>query len=325
MGVRDPQHPQPNTYNLAPGVFMHHEIDRFIDYMRAVKNASEHTLRAYASDIAQFAGFLEGGELSTDPREVDSQTLRRYLARLQRQSLSKASTARKLASLRAFFKYLLRKGVIEADPTAGLPSPKLDKRLPKFLRDEQIEALMQKPDTSKPIGTRDAAILEALYATGVRVSELAGMDLRDLDLATGEAKVLGKGSKERIVLLGRAAQEALALYLDFGRGRLLSRRSDGASENALFLNKDGCRLTVRSVRRLLDKYFGMVSDEMKISPHVMRHTFATHMLEHGADLRSIQELLGHASISTTQIYAHVSRERLKQVYESAHPRALEES
>jgi len=312
-------------YSITPGVLMHHEIDRFIDYMRAAKNASEHTLRAYASDIAQFAGFLEGEELSTDPREVDSQTLRRYLARLQRQSLSKASTARKLASLRAFFKYLLRKGVVEADPTAGLPSPKLDKRLPKFLRDEQIEALMQKPDTSKPIGTRDAAILEALYATGVRVSELAGMDLRDLDLATGEAKVLGKGSKERIVLLGRAAQEALALYLDFGRGHLLSRRSDGASENALFLNKDGRRLTVRSVRRLLDKYFGMVSDEMKISPHVMRHTFATHMLEHGADLRSIQELLGHASISTTQIYAHVSRERLKQVYESAHPRALEEN
>ncbi|HUV03687.1 MAG TPA: tyrosine recombinase XerC [Armatimonadota bacterium] len=304
---------------------MHQEIDRFIEYMRAAKNASEHTLRAYASDIVQFAGFLQGEELSADPRELDSQTLRRYLARLQRQGLSKASTARKLASLRAFFKYLLRKGLIEADPTAGLLSPKLDKRLPKFLRDEQIEALMQKPDTSEPTGTRDAAILEALYATGVRVSELAGMDLRDLDLPTGEARVMGKGSKERIVLLGRAAQAALALYLNLGRGRLFSNRRNGEQENALFLNRNGGRLTVRSIRRLLDKYFGMVSDEMKISPHVMRHTFATHMLEHGADLRSIQELLGHASISTTQIYAHVSRERLKQVYESAHPRALEES
>jgi len=312
-------------YSITPGLAMHQEIERFINYMQVVRNASPHTLKGYASDIAQFAGFLEGEGLSTAPGEVDSQTLRRYLARLHRRGISKASTARKLASLRAFFKYLLRKGIIERDPTAGLPSPKLDKRLPKFLRDEQIEALMQKPDTSKPIGMRDAAILEMLYATGVRVSELAGMDLRDLDLRAGEAKVLGKGSKERIVLFGRAAQEALALYLNFGRGRLLSRRHDGEREDALFLNKDGHRLAVRNIERLLDKYFGMVSDEMKISPHVMRHTFATHMLEHGADLRSIQELLGHASVSTTQIYTHVSRERLKQVYESAHPRALEES
>ena len=298
---------------------MHTELDRFIEYIRAARNASPHTVRGYASDIAQFLAFLEGEELSTSPADVDSRTMRRYLARLQKQGISKRSAARKLASLRAFFKYLLRKGLIEADPTTGLPSPKLDKRLPKFLRDEHIESLMQRPDTNQPLGLRDAAILETLYATGVRVSELVGLDLRDMDLSLGEIKVLGKGSKERITLIGRAAKEALVTYLNFGRGKLLQN----SRETAVFLNKDGGRLTARSINRLLDKYFGGVSDEMKISPHVLRHTFATHMLEHGADLRSIQELLGHVSLSTTQIYAHVSRERLKEVYEQAHPRATD--
>jgi len=303
---------------------MEQELDRFINYMQAVRNASPHTLRGYATDLAQFLGFLEDEELSTARGDVDSRTVRRYLARLQKHGLGKASTARKLASLRAFFKYLLRKQLIEINPTIGLSSPKLDKRLPKFLRPEQIEALLQRPDTSDPIGGRDVAILEVLYATGVRVSELVGMELKDIDLHAGEIRVLGKGSKERITLIGRAAHEALAMYLNRARTKLLAKRKDGADEQAVFLNRDGHRLTARSVHRLLDKHFGAVSDELKISPHVLRHTFATHMLENGADLRSIQELLGHASISTTQIYAHVSRERLKQVYDSAHPRALEE-
>lgn len=303
---------------------MHQEVDRFIDYIRAARNASPHTVRAYASDIAQFIGFLESEELSMSPRDIDSRTMRRYLARLQKLGISKRSTARKLASLRAFFKYLLWKGLIESDPTTGLPSPKLDRRLPKFLRDEQIEALMQRPNTLEPAGMRDAAILEVLYASGMRVSELVGLNLRNLDLGSGEIRVLGKGSKERITLIGRAAREALITYLNFGRGRLLAKRQDTADEKAVFLNKDGGRLSARSVHRLLEKYFGEVSDEMKISPHVIRHTFATHMLERGADLRSIQELLGHSSISTTQIYAHVSKERLKQVYEAAHPRAVGE-
>lgn len=296
---------------------MHIELDRFIEYIRAARNASPHTVRGYASDIAQFVAFLEGDELGTNPADVDSRIMRRYLARLQKQGISKRSVARKLASLRAFFRHLLRKGLIEADPTTGLPSPKMEKRLPKFLRDEHIESLMQRPDVTQSIGLRDAAILETLYATGMRVSELVGLDLRDMDLSSGEIKVLGKGSKERITLIGRAAKEALVTWLNFGRGKLLA----DPRESAVFLNRNGGRLTARSINRLVDKYFGMVSDEMKISPHVLRHTFATHMLEHGADLRSIQELLGHASISTTQIYAHVSRERLKQVYELAHPRA----
>ena len=301
---------------------MHVELDRFLDYLKAARNASEHTVRGYAADIAQFLGFLESEELGANPADLDSRTMRRYLARLQRQGISKRSVARKLSALRGFFKYLISKGLIEDDPTTGLPSPKLDKMLPKFLRDEQIEALMLKPDVSKPIGMRDAAILEVLYASGMRVSELTGLDVEDLDISEGEAKVLGKGSKERITLLGRAAREALATYLTLGRPKLMGKNGQ---ERALFLNKDGGRLTARSIGRILNAYFGRVSDEMKISPHVLRHTFATHMLEHGADLRSIQELLGHASISTTQIYTHVSRERLKQVYEAAHPRAIKEN
>ena len=303
---------------------MHQEVDRFIDHMKAVKNASEHTVRGYSSDIAQFLGFLEEEELSTDPKDVDSRVLRRYLARLQRQGTGKASVARKISSLRSFFKYLLRKGLIEADPTTGLMTPKQDKRLPKFLSEVQAEALMQAAGMSEPTGLRNLAVLEVLYATGVRVSELVGMDLKNLDLKDREVKVFGKGSKERIVLMGRAAQEALAIYLSHGRPKLLSGRQDGDQEQAVFINRFGHRLGVMGVRRLLDKHFGVVSNELKISPHVLRHTFATHMLDHGADLRSIQELLGHASISSTQIYTHMSWERLKQVYESAHPRALEE-
>jgi len=300
---------------------MHQELDRFINHMQAVRNASPNTVRSYATDIGQFLAFLMDEGLGIEPGDIDSKTVRRYVARLHRQGISRTSTARKLSSLRAFFRYAVRKGLMESDPTMGLPSVKLDKRLPKFLRDEQIEALMQRPDVNEPLGMRDHAILEVLYATGARVSELVGVNLRDVDLRGGEIRVFGKGSKERVTLIGRAAQEALHSYLSHGRGKLLAKRRDGAREDALFLNRNGCRLTGRSVHRLVDKYFGDVSDEMKISPHVLRHTFATHMLEHGADLRSIQELLGHASISTTQIYAHVTRERLKQVYDQAHPRA----
>lgn len=301
------------------------ELDRFAEYIRVVRNLAEHTVRAYATDVAEFIDFLEEEELGNDPSMLDSRVIRRYLARLHRRGISKSSVSRKLASLRAFFKYLLQKGKIEIDPTLGISGPKQEKKLPKYLRDDQIEALMLCPDTSNCLGLRDVAILEVMYATGVRVSELVKMNLRDVDLRAGEIRVLGKGSKERIVLLGRAAQEALHAYLEAGRGKLLScRGKEEKSEDAVFLNKNGYRISARSIFRLLEKYFARVSDEMKISPHVLRHTFATHMLERGADLRSIQELLGHSSISTTQVYTHVSRERLRQVYESAHPRALSE-
>lgn len=303
---------------------MHEEIDRFIDYMRAVRNVSPNTIKGYATDIAQFVGFMEDEGYGTAPGDVNSRIVRRYLARLQRQGNGKRTIVRKMSSLRAFFKYMVRKKLIGVDPMLGLSGPKIDKRLPKFLRPEQIEALMLRPDTTDPIGARDAAILEVMYATGCRVSEIAGMNLANMDLRAGEIKVLGKGAKERITLIGRAAQEALSGYLHNARPRLLAKRKGGSSEDAVFLNRDGGRLAVRSIHRLLDKHFGAVSDELKISPHVLRHTFATHMLENGADLRSIQELLGHVSLSTTQVYAHVTQERLKKVYEQAHPRAIQE-
>jgi len=295
------------------------EAERFVKHLQTVKNLSPHTIRAYATDIADFLAFL-GEETLYDPREVNYKIIRRYMARLDRRGLARASTTRKLAALRAFFTFLVRKGLMDADPTLGLSNLHRDKRLPKFLRTEQIEALMERPDPKTPIGTRDRAILEVLYATGMRVSELVGMDVKDVDIPGGEIRVLGKRSKERITLIGRPAQEALHAYLTSGREKLLSKNKD-AEASAVFLNKNGGRLTARSIHRILDKYFAEVSEEMKISPHVLRHTFATHMLENGADLRSVQELLGHSSISTTQIYTHVTREHLKQVYDRAHPRA----
>jgi integrase/recombinase XerC len=301
---------------------MQEEIDRFLSYIQAVRNASLHTVRAYASDLEQFAAFVKLEEPDINLAQIDSRILRRYLARLQKQGAQKSSIARKMASLRAFFKYLVKKGLLNLDPMLGITSPRQDKKLPKFLRGEQIDALLTAPDAADPLGLRDAAILEVLYATGTRVSELAGMNLNHIDMLSAEIKVLGKGSKERIVLLGRAAKEALAIYLSNGRAKLISQKKP--QEDAVFLNKNGGRLTDRSIRRLLNKYFATVSEEINISPHVLRHSFATHMLERGADLRSIQELLGHSSISTTQIYTHVSRERLKEVYENAHPRALRE-
>ncbi|MDI6827681.1 MAG: tyrosine recombinase XerC [Armatimonadota bacterium] len=300
---------------------MHQEVERFINHLQAVRNASPNTVRGYSTDIKQFLAFLSDEGLGTDPSDVDSKVIRRYMARLHRLGVGKTSSARKLSALRTFFKYLVRKGLIDSNPTTGLSAQKLDKKLPKFLREEQIEALMQKPNLSDPIGLRDRAILEVLYATGARVSEIVGINIQHLDLNRGEIRVFGKGSKERITFIGRAAQEAIGAYINFGRGKLLAKRKDGASENALFLNRFGSRLTTRSVHRLIDKYFTDVSEEIKVSPHVLRHTFATHMLEHGADLRSIQELLGHSSISTTQIYTHVTSERLKEIYDQAHPRA----
>lgn len=301
---------------------MQEEIDRFLSYIQAVRNASLHTVRAYASDLEQFAAFVKLEEPDINLAQIDSRILRRYLARLQKQGAQKSSIARKMASLRAFFKYLVKKGLLNLDPMLGITSPRQDKKLPKFLRGEQIDALLTAPDAADPLGLRDAAILEVLYATGTRVSELVGMNLNHIDMLSAEIRVLGKGSKERIVLLGRAAKEALAIYLSDGRPKLISQKTP--QEDAIFLNKNGGRLTDRSIRRLLNKYFATVSEEINISPHVLRHSFATHMLERGADLRSIQELLGHSSISTTQIYTHVSRERLKEVYENAHPRALRE-
>jgi tyrosine recombinase XerC len=293
---------------------MENEVDRFIDHLKIVKRASPHTVRNYSSDVTQFLEFAREAEVE----KWDYPLLRRYLAHLQRQGCARSSVARKVAALRAFFRFLVRRGIIESDPTAGVVAPRREKKLPRFLREDQIEALLQAPDPSNPIGLRDRAILETLYATGLRVSELVALNTADID-GSDEIRTTGKGSKERIVLLGRAAREALAEYLSSGRG-ILAAKSRNVSE-ALFLNYRGARLTARSVGRIVNRYIQAISDSLKISPHALRHTFATHLLAGGADLRTVQELLGHSSAATTQIYTHVTRERLKEVYDRAHPRA----
>lgn len=293
---------------------MERDLDRFIDHLKIVKRASPHTVRSYASDVMQFLEFAREAESET----FDYLLIRRFLAHLQRNGTAKTSSARKIAALRAFFKFLLRKGIIEIDPTVGVVAPKRDKKLPKFLGGEQIEALLSAPDNSTAAGKRDRAILETLYATGFRVSELVAMNLSDID-GSDEVRTVGKGSKERIVLIGRAAREAIADYLISARPELACNAKTHAA--ALFLNYRGTRLTTRSIARIVDQYVEKVSDALKISPHTLRHTFATHLLAGGADLRSVQELLGHSSAATTQIYTHITKDRLKQVYDQAHPRA----
>ena len=302
---------------------MERELDLFIDHLKVSRRAAAHTIKSYSSDLVQFAQFVQGADgAGAAVGEVDYLLIRRYLAHLQTTGRARSSAGRKLASLRAFFRFLASKKLIASDPTVGIQSPRKEKLLPTFLREEQVDLLMQTPDCSTPLGLRDRAVLETLYATGMRVSELVSLNERDLRAGSDEIRVMGKGSKQRIVLVGSAAREALADYLSAGRPALAAKAPGGSG--ALFLNHRGTKLTDRSVQRIVNKHIKAVSDSLKISPHTMRHTFATHMLAHGADLRSVQELLGHSSVVTTQIYTHVTRERMKEVYDKAHPRAVEE-
>lgn len=296
---------------------MEQELDRFLDHMRLVERASPNTLKSYAGDLAQFYEFAREAGMPEDSRLV-----RRWLARLQKEGAAKSSVARKLASLRSFYGFLVRKGIREDNPTIGVSSPKQDKRLPKFLMEDQIDYLLRCPDSSDPIGLRDRAVLELLYATGVRVGELVSLTTADIHPPVEEIRVVGKGRKERVVLVGRAAREALGDYLQHGRPALAAKSL--VPVDALFLNTRGNKMGDRDVRRMVDKYMEIVSDSLNISPHTLRHTFATHLLSHGADLRSVQELLGHSSVATTQIYTHITQERLKEVYDKAHPRAIAE-
>ncbi|PKM47632.1 MAG: tyrosine recombinase XerD [Firmicutes bacterium HGW-Firmicutes-8] len=296
-------------------------LDSFIIYLRVEKNASPRTIESYQNDIWQFIDFL-AGELKTPgekirPHQVDRLIVRKHLALLQRSGLKKTSIARKMASLRAFFRYLSREEILTENPLLMVSTPKLEKRLPEPLSQDGAWALVQAPDISTPAGLRDRAILEVLYSSGLRVSELVGLDPGDIDLSLGYARVMGKGSKERIVPVGSYAIKALTMYLAGGRPALGGKRD----AKPLFLNKNGGRLTARSVRNIVDKYVKQISIQRKVSPHTLRHSFATHLLDGGADLRSVQELLGHVKMSTTQIYTHVSKERLLSVYEKTHPRA----
>ena len=300
---------------------MYSFLDNFIIFLKVEKNASPNTIESYQNDIWQFIDFLAEDlqipEGKIMPTQVDHLVVRKYLALLQKKGLARTTTARKLAALRSFFRYLCREEVLPANPLIVVSTPKLQKRLPKFLFQDEIKAFMEAPNCNNPAGLRDRAILEILYSSGLRVSELTGLKTGDVDLAYGYARVMGKGAKERVVPVGTMALRALETYLQSGRPFLAGK----AETKSAFLNKFGKALSARSVRNIVNKYFKEVSIERKISPHTLRHTFATHLLDGGADLRSVQELLGHVKMSTTQIYTHVTKQQLKKVYEKTHPRA----
>ena len=285
-------------------------VEAFLDYLLAQRGASEHTVTAYAADLRQFRRLCPGWAAG------DPHALRRYLAQLQAAGYERRSVARKLAAVRSFYAYLVREGRLARSPGDVVRTPKLPRSLPRVLSQRQAAAVVTAPATTTPAGLRDRAILELMYGAGLRVSELAGLDRADVDLNAYAVRVLGKGAKERVVPFGRRAAAALAAYLTRGRPRL----AGATPTEALWLNRDGRRLTDRSVRALVNRSAAAAGGP-HASPHTLRHSYATHMLDRGADLRSVQELLGHASLSTTQIYTHVTRERLKQVYLQAHPRA----
>ena len=295
---------------------MEEEIAKFSQYLTGEKNVSPHTLKSYSSDLHEFLAFLRKDKTPLRAKYIDRLTIRRFLVFLQRRGLSSTTVARKLATLRSFFRFLCREEYLEVNPARGTRTPKVTKRLPEFLDLKEVFALLESPDESNILGLRDRAILELLYATGMRVSELVGLNVDDIDLLGGVTKVWGKGGKERLAPFGTEAAQALYKYLNKKETIHLGKRKEG-----LFLNKSGRRISTRSIRKLLDKYIKKASLSRKISPHTLRHSFATHLLNAGADLRSVQELLGHTSLSTTQVYTHLTTERIKKIYNKAHPRA----
>ncbi len=296
--------------------------DLFLEAQANVKGASPHTVKAYAEDLRQFIEFAATRGI-TDIHAVDPILLRSYLVEMQAQQLARASRARKTAALRSFFSHLARHSLIARSPAAGLRSVKLEQRLPKFLRPDEVDALLAAPNLAKPLGLRDRALLETLYASGMRAGELVTLSVTDVNYDEGVIRVIGKGDKERVTLLGRQAIFALQRYIRKGRPALLMQAAE--DDGALFVNRDGTRLSDRGVRKMFDKYCKQIAAGLNITPHVLRHTFATHLLSNGADLRLIQELLGHASVATTQMYTHVTTERLQEVYEKAHPRAKQDT
>lgn len=296
---------------------MEQQLKGFLRYLDAERSASPHTLDNYGREVREFLAFVASQGVHTCA-EVDRDVLRRYLAWLGAQGYARGSVARRVAEVRSFGSYLQREGWLAGSPFLSLRAPKQGRRLPDVLSVEETVALLSQPDLRTPQGLRDRTILEVLYAGGLRVSELVGLDITDIDLARGEVRVLGKGDKERIALLGEPAVHWLRAYLAEARPRLVGAPGAGA---AVFVNRRGGRLTARSVQSLLRQYTIMAGIDKRITPHVLRHTFATHLLDGGADLRVVQELLGHAQLSTTQVYTHVSRSQVRGVYLRAHPRA----
>jgi len=299
------------------------EIGDFLDYLHYERNVSVNTVAAYRNDLESFVAFLTVdyfvlGRDQLDLAAVDHLTIRSYLAHLARRKLSRSSSARHLSALRSFFKFMMREGMVPANPARGVSTPKREKFLPTVIQSSDIEALFEQADSEKPLGARDRAWMELLYASGLRIGELVGIDLDDIELRSRLVKVRGKGSKERIVPFGSKAETAIRAWLAV-RSELGHRRDD--ERQPLFLNYRGDRISARSVRRLFDRYVRQTSLRSGVSPHTLRHSFATHLLNAGADLRTIQELLGHASLSTTQKYTHLNDWELIAVYRKAHPRA----
>jgi integrase/recombinase XerC len=301
----------------------------FLDYLRLNRNASKHTTRAYAGDLKQFlefcAVFLKRSCAHLRPKDFDHILIRAFLAELYRRGTSRRSSGRKLATLRTFSRYLRREGVLEGDPGALVGMPRTEQRIPAHLGVEEMEALLNMPNLTEPLGRRDSAIMELFYASGLRLSELVGLDLAEVDLSTRLVRVLGKGGKQRIVPFNKNSEKAIRAYLPDRQCLLAQGKSRGVGKGshvkALFLNYRGGRISTRSVDRLVRKYVARSGAQPGIGPHALRHSFATHLLERGADLRAIQELLGHVRLSTTQRYTHVNAAQLLGVYKRTHPRA----
>jgi integrase/recombinase XerC len=297
-------------------------IHRYLEHLQGERQLSPQTLRAYEHDLVTFHEFLSRDFLGKDPeavrpQEVDALAVRSFLAALTRKNLGKRSQGRALSAVRSLFRFACREGILEANPAQGVRTPKAPKTLPRHLRPGEVESLIEAPEGDEPLVRRDRAILELLYAAGLRVSELVGLDWTDVDLPGRVVRVMGKGSKERMVPFGRPAAESLRRWLEVWE----TVRAPGEDEAPVFLNHQGGRLTDRSVRRVIDKWVDAAAVARGVHPHTLRHTFATHLLEGGADLRAIQELLGHSSLSTTQRYTHLEVDRLLAVYRGAHPRA----
>jgi integrase/recombinase XerC len=303
---------------------MDEALAEFLRSLGLEKNASELTVKSYREDLTQAIEFFrtkyEGQKLT--PAQITSRHLRAFTVWLSEQQYAKTTIARRIAALRTWFKFLCRQGTVAANPAEGLRAPRQDKKLPHFLGEGALDQLLQSPSANDPLGLRDRAILESLYSAGLRVSELTGLDLDDLDLDAGVATIRGKGKQERLAFFGSTSLTALKTWIAARQSLLAEKRGATTKRtDAVFLNKNATRLTSRSVGRLLEKYLLKAGLDPRTSPHTLRHSFATHLLDHGADIRSVQELLGHSSLATTQIYTHVTTQRMKDSYDKAHPRA----
>jgi len=285
-------------------------IDKFLNYLAIEKNYSGHTITNYHIDLKEFEAFL-AANAPKDIKEIDYFILRKFLSSLSEKNLNKRTVSRKISTLKSFFKFMVREETIKSNPADSLIYPRLDKNLPVFLTEEQVVKILDLPKDDSLLGLRDKSILETLYSTGARVSELANLRINDVDLISAIIKVMGKGRKERLLPLGEPALLSLKKYID--------KRID--KNPSLFINKNNGQLTDRGIRLIVDKYMRLAAMNLKVSPHTFRHSFATHLLNRGADLRSVQELLGHSSIATTQVYTHLTIDTLKKVYDKAHPRA----